>query len=119
MGVVTGMTTNPSFKERGEEGGLDELGGAVVRSRLTMIAQQRNIPQGFNMGRIAKPLRGGGGGATSTNPATSGLPTPSATGQYQIPNYQNVAGGGGMANPLSRIQQEEGGGAKRRELGLI
>ncbi|TCD71885.1 hypothetical protein EIP91_000017 [Steccherinum ochraceum] len=65
----------------------------AVKERLDQARAQKaaiSAPLGF--GRIAKPLRGGGG-ASSSAPTTS--PNPSL--------------GGGSANPLARLQNEEAG----------
>lgn len=62
-----------------------------------MIPAQSSQVNAYNHGRIAKPLRGGGG----AGPIPGGMPT-----------YQNAAGSNN--SPLGRVQQEEGG-AKRRE----
>lgn len=51
------------------------------------VAQQNAQKQGFSLGRIAKPLRGGGGG------------------QYETPNYQ-------VGGQVGKLQSEEG--TKRR-----
>lgn len=70
----------------------------AVKERLDQArAQKAATTSSLNFGRIAKPLRGGGG----TAPPTS-VPVP-------------ISGGGGSnANPLARLQNEEtGSGAKR------
>ncbi|KAH7889680.1 P-loop containing nucleoside triphosphate hydrolase protein [Phlebopus sp. FC_14] len=68
-----------------------------VKERLEQARAQKASTLSF--GRIAKPLRGGGGSSVAAG-ATSG-PIP-------------VSGGGPpLANPLARIQNEEGSGAKR------
>ncbi|KAK0228557.1 kinesin heavy chain [Armillaria fumosa] len=70
----------------------------AVKERLDQArAQKAATTSSLNFGRIAKPLRGGGG----TAPPTS-VPVP-------------ISGGGGSnANPLARLQSEEtGSGAKR------
>ncbi|TFK42564.1 kinesin heavy chain [Crucibulum laeve] len=69
----------------------------AVKERLDQArAQKAATSSPLNFGRIAKPLRGGGGAA----PATS-VPTP-------------IQGGGSAtANPLTRLQNEEGGSSKR------
>ncbi|KAK0483645.1 kinesin heavy chain [Armillaria novae-zelandiae] len=70
----------------------------AVKERLDQArAQKAATTPSLNFGRIAKPLRGGGG----TAPLTS-VPVP-------------ISGGGGSnANPLARLQNEEtGSGAKR------
>ncbi|KIM87108.1 hypothetical protein PILCRDRAFT_95952 [Piloderma croceum F 1598] len=67
----------------------------AVKERLDQArAQKAASSSPLSFGRIAKPLRGGGG--ASAAPAG---PVPIS--------------GGGAANPLTRIQNEEGGGAKR------
>ncbi|KAK0197092.1 kinesin heavy chain [Armillaria mellea] len=70
----------------------------AVKERLDQArAQKAATTSSLTFGRIAKPLRGGGG----TAPPTS-VPVP-------------ISGGGGSnANPLARLQNEEtGSGAKR------
>ncbi|KAA1471145.1 kinesin heavy chain [Dentipellis sp. KUC8613] len=68
----------------------------AVKDRLDQArAQKAATTSSLSFGRIAKPLRGGGGAAPS---AASG-PTP-------------VSGGGMSANPLSRLQNEEGSGKR-------
>lgn len=59
---------------------------------IVLSAQKAAASSPLNFGRIAKPLRGGGGGAATTTLAS---PTP-------------ISGGGASANPLSRLQNEEG-----------
>lgn len=54
-----------------------------------VLAMKPVTSGGINFGRIAKPLRGGGGTASGT-PASPGF------------------GGGSAASPLSRVQSEEG-----------
>ncbi|KAI0797908.1 kinesin heavy chain [Abortiporus biennis] len=68
----------------------------AVRERLDQArAQKAAASTPLNFGRIAKPLRGGGGaGPAVTNPN----PSPSL---------------GSSANPLARLQNEEGSGSKR------
>ncbi|KAL4253131.1 TRAFAC class myosin-kinesin ATPase superfamily protein [Abortiporus biennis] len=68
----------------------------AVRERLDQArAQKAAASTPLNFGRIAKPLRGGGGaGPAVTNPS----PSPSL---------------GSSANPLARLQNEEGSGSKR------
>lgn len=68
-----------------------------VKERLEQArAQKTSSP--INFGRIAKPLRGGGGSAATPGPTT----TPA-----------QVSGGGTPGNALTRIQNEDGSGAKR------
>ncbi|OAX44670.1 kinesin heavy chain [Rhizopogon vinicolor AM-OR11-026] len=68
-----------------------------VKERLDQArAQKSSSALGF--GRIAKPLRGGGGSAAAVGTTTTPAP---------------VSGGAPSASPLARIQNEEGGGAKR------
>lgn len=68
----------------------------AVKERLDQArAQKAASSSPLNFGRIAKPLRGGGGTG-----APASIPTP-------------ISGGGGSANPLARLQNEDGGGAKR------
>ncbi|TFY82627.1 hypothetical protein EWM64_g1390 [Hericium alpestre] len=69
----------------------------AVKDRLDQArAQKAATASPLNFGRIAKPLRGGGGAAAG---AASG-PTP-------------ITGGGASANPLARLQNEEGSNSKR------
>ncbi|KAJ7155943.1 kinesin heavy chain [Mycena crocata] len=64
----------------------------AVKERLDQArAQKAASSSPLNFGRIAKPLRGGGGTG-----APASIPTP-------------ITGGGGSANPLTRIQNEDGG----------
>ncbi|KAL0581723.1 hypothetical protein V5O48_000305 [Marasmius crinis-equi] len=70
----------------------------AVKDRLDQARAQKAASSPLSFGRIAKPLRGGGGTASS-----SSGPTP-------------ISGGGNppSASPLSRLQNEEAGaGAKR------
>lgn len=75
-----------------------------VKERLEQArAQKASSGPALSFGRIAKPLRGGGGSAVAAG--VPGGPTPTA-----------AASGGNMsssANPLARLQNEEGGSAKR------
>jgi len=72
-----------------------------VKERLEQArAQKASNTSTLSFGRIAKPLRGGGGSAAATG-ITGG--STQATG----------GSGPSLANPLTRIQNEEGGGAKR------
>ncbi|KAK7014832.1 kinesin heavy chain [Favolaschia claudopus] len=75
----------------------------AVKERLDQARAQKTASSSpLNFGRIAKPLRGGGGMGAPTS-----VPTP-------------ISGGGGSANPLTRIQNEDGGGTSgnRRALRL-
>ncbi|KAJ7285812.1 kinesin heavy chain [Mycena rebaudengoi] len=64
----------------------------AVKERLDQArAQKAASSSPLNFGRIAKPLRGGGGTG-----APASIPTP-------------ISGGGGNANPLTRLQNEDGG----------
>ncbi|KAI0322238.1 kinesin heavy chain [Amylostereum chailletii] len=64
----------------------------AVKDRLDQARAQKAATSSLSFaGRIAKPLRGGGGAA----PSAPAGPTP-------------IAGGGGSANPLARLQNEEG-----------
>ena len=71
----------------------------LVKHRMCLVefnktfntAQKAAGSSPLNFGRIAKPLRGGGGASAAT-----------ADGPIPI-------SGGGAANPLTRIQNEEGG----------
>ncbi|KAJ7219319.1 kinesin heavy chain, partial [Mycena pura] len=63
----------------------------AVKERLDQARAQKTASSSpLNFGRIAKPLRGGGGSG-----APGAIPTP-------------IAGGGGSANPLTRLQNEDG-----------
>ncbi|KAF9075279.1 kinesin heavy chain [Rhodocollybia butyracea] len=67
----------------------------AVKERLDQARAQKVASSPLNFGRIAKPLRGGGGGAAPS------IPTP-------------ISGGGNASSPLGRLQSEESGsGAKR------
>ncbi|KAH7926331.1 kinesin heavy chain [Leucogyrophana mollusca] len=71
-----------------------------VKERLEQARAQKasNAPT-LSFGRIAKPLRGGGGSAAASGGNNNPVP---------------VSGGGATsANPLARLQNEEGSGAKR------
>ncbi|WWD15711.1 hypothetical protein CI109_100133 [Kwoniella shandongensis] len=68
----------------------------MFREKLAEV--QANQPNAYNHGRIAKPLRGGGGGAPA--PAT--------------PIYQSIASGMmGSASPLGRVQDESASGKRQ------
>lgn len=64
---------------------------------LNGVASQKH-QTGFNQGRIAKPLRGGGG--RENQPQS----------QAGTPAYQAIAAG----SPLARIKEDENGAGKRR-----
>lgn len=71
-----------------------EVCGALVANCLIIYlcqAQKAASTSPLTFGRIAKPLRGGGG---SGNPTS--VPVP-------------ISGGGGSANPLARVQGEDAG----------
>jgi len=69
----------------------------AVKERLEQArAQKAASSSPISFGRIAKPLRGGGGGGAQPAPPSS---IPSAFA--------------GSSNPLSRVQNEDAGGAKR------
>lgn len=75
---------------------LDQARGTYMESMCGMsafswirVAQKAASSSPLNFGRIAKPLRGGGGVAQGPVPITGG--------------------GGSSANPLSRLQGEESG----------
>ncbi|KDQ60802.1 hypothetical protein JAAARDRAFT_31783 [Jaapia argillacea MUCL 33604] len=69
----------------------------AVKDRLEQArAQKAAASSPLSFGRIAKPLRGGGGSAASS-----------------IASGPGGLSGGVSANPLARLQNEEGGGAKR------
>ncbi|KIK96806.1 hypothetical protein PAXRUDRAFT_825569 [Paxillus rubicundulus Ve08.2h10] len=69
-----------------------------VKERLEQArAQKASNTSTLSFGRIAKPLRGGGGSAAAAG--STGAST--------------LGGGAPSANALTRIQNEEGGGAKR------
>ncbi|PFH54337.1 hypothetical protein AMATHDRAFT_53266 [Amanita thiersii Skay4041] len=68
----------------------------AVKERLDQArAQKAAATSPLSFGRIAKPLRGGGG-QPQTNPSVT-----------------NMSTGTSNANPLARVQNEEGGSAKR------
>ncbi|KAF8163319.1 kinesin heavy chain [Crassisporium funariophilum] len=68
----------------------------AVKERLDQARAQKAVASStLNFGRIAKPLRGGGGASTVANPMGTS------------------SGGVSSANPLARLQNEEGGSAKR------
>ncbi|KAI0062276.1 kinesin heavy chain [Artomyces pyxidatus] len=68
----------------------------AVKDRLDQArAQKAATTSTLSFGRIAKPLRGGGG----SGPTPVAGPTP-------------IAGGGASANPLARLQNEEGAGKR-------
>ncbi|KAF9464722.1 kinesin heavy chain [Collybia nuda] len=73
----------------------------AVKERLDQArAQKAAASSPLNFGRIQKPLRGGGGGGL----ASASIPTP-------------ITGGGASAiNPLTRLQNEEGGSYHDRRL---
>ncbi|KAF8350691.1 kinesin heavy chain [Amanita rubescens] len=69
----------------------------AVKERLDQArAQKAAAASPLSFGRIAKPLRGGGGSQQPPIGATT-----------------SITSSGSNANPLSRIQNEEGGSAKR------
>ncbi|TFK54862.1 kinesin heavy chain [Heliocybe sulcata] len=80
-----------SIQNQKFEAQLNAVKERLEQARATKVAASSPL----SFGRIAKPLRGGGGSAGATN-ASSGVPT-----------------GVSSANPLARIQNEEGSGAKR------
>ncbi|KIK57805.1 hypothetical protein GYMLUDRAFT_747992 [Collybiopsis luxurians FD-317 M1] len=66
----------------------------AVKERLDQARAQKAASSPLNFGRIAKPLRGGGGAAST-------IPT-------------SISGGANPSSPLGRLQNEEAGsGAKR------
>ncbi|RSH95610.1 hypothetical protein EHS25_000702 [Saitozyma podzolica] len=69
---------------------------SLFRERL---AEAQANQGGFNHGRIAKPLRGGGGGQPVQQ-----------QGAPQIPQYQTIAAG----SPLARVQADESASGKRQ-----
>ncbi|CAL1704439.1 unnamed protein product [Somion occarium] len=69
----------------------------AVKERLEQARAQKAASSPLSFGRIAKPLRGGGG-ANASVVNTS-------------PNSSSVSSG--SANPLARLQNEEGSGSKR------
>ncbi|KAL5511850.1 hypothetical protein ACEPAH_5068 [Sanghuangporus vaninii] len=72
---------------------------AAVKERLDQArAQKTTSSSPLNFGRIAKPLRGGGGAAPS-------VPTMSPS---------SSSGFSGSMNPLARVQNEESGGSAKR-----
>ncbi|KAF8831280.1 hypothetical protein HHX47_DHR1000479 [Lentinula edodes] len=64
----------------------------AVKERLDQARAQKAASSPLNFGRIAKPLRGGGGAAT----ASTSIPT-------------SITGGGNSSSPLGRLQNEESG----------
>ena len=63
-------------------------------TRENLLAQKAVASSSLNFGRIAKPLRGGGGtGAFSAQTLPATLPS----------------SGGGPANPIARLQNEDAG----------
>ncbi|KAJ3855907.1 kinesin heavy chain [Lentinula lateritia] len=64
----------------------------AVKERLDQARAQKATSSPLNFGRIAKPLRGGGGAAT----ASTSIPT-------------SITGGGNSSSPLGRLQNEESG----------
>ncbi|KAH7914711.1 P-loop containing nucleoside triphosphate hydrolase protein [Hygrophoropsis aurantiaca] len=71
-----------------------------VKERLDQArAQKASNAPALSFGRIAKPLRGGGGSAATSGITGNPVPVP--------------GGGASSANPLARLQNEEGSGAKR------
>lgn len=77
---------------------------------MTAETQQKS-QAAFNQGRIAKPLRGGGGQAVPPHHQPQTVQRDAQPGQ---PLYQALAAG----SPVGRLQNEEGGG-KRRELPVL
>lgn len=61
----------------------------------TLLAQRAASTTSLSFGRIAKPLRGGGGAVPTTSPIA--------------PQAGFSLAGGGMSNPLARVQNEEAG----------
>ncbi|KAI6109000.1 P-loop containing nucleoside triphosphate hydrolase protein [Pisolithus croceorrhizus] len=73
-----------------------------VKERLEQArAQKASSGPALSFGRIAKPLRGGGGSAVAAG--VPGGTTPTAASGSNMSS----------ANPLARLQNEEGGSAKR------
>lgn len=75
---------------RNSEANRPRCKAKINGSWLPYLAQKAVASSPLNFGRIAKPLRGGGGGPTTTGN------TP-----------QTISGGG--ANPLARLQAEDAG----------
>lgn len=74
-----------------------------VKERLEQArAQKASSGPALSFGRIAKPLRGGGGSAVAAGVPGGPITTAAASGS-------NMS----SANPLARLQNEEGGSAKR------
>ncbi|EGN95951.1 hypothetical protein SERLA73DRAFT_170395 [Serpula lacrymans var. lacrymans S7.3] len=72
----------------------------AVKDRLDQArAQKASTTSTLNFGRIAKPLRGGGGSAAAAGVMGGAMPVSGASAS--------------SANPLARLQNEEGAGAKR------
>ncbi|KAG9102635.1 hypothetical protein FRC07_010187, partial [Ceratobasidium sp. 392] len=70
---------------------------AAVKDRLEQARTTKTTTSISNFGRIAKPLRGGGGNAQSDS-------TPTATSFL----------GGSSASPLGRVQAEDGSSSTKR-----
>lgn len=78
----------------------------AVRERLDQArAQKQQTPASVGFGRIAKPLRGGGGGPTATTTAHPASPSASS----QMPFSP-----GGSASPFARMQGEESSASAKR-----
>jgi len=67
---------------------------------LVPKAQKTANSTSFNFGRIAKPLRGGGGAPTSTSPGAG-----PAAGSF-------ASGGAPISNSLARVQEDSGPGVR-------
>ncbi|KAG8759082.1 hypothetical protein FRC14_006704 [Serendipita sp. 396] len=86
-----------------------ELQLQAVKDRLEQARLQKTAnASSLNFGRIAKPLRGGGGTGGHPGPvsSTSGPPPAPSTGAA-------YSGGAGSANPLTRVQESDGMSSKR------
>lgn len=68
---------------------------------MVFTAQRTANASSLNFGRVAKPLRGGGGGGGSGIGGGAGMTSPS---------------GYSSANPLARLQGEDGGGSGTYEV---
>ena len=68
----------------------------LVSKYENLLAQKAVASSSLNFGRIAKPLRGGGGGGTGAVSAPT-LPT-------TLPSSS-----GGPSNPIARLQNEDAG----------
>lgn len=92
----------------------------IPKADTTLAETQQKSQAAFNQGRIAKPLRGGGGQSSQQGQQQSQAylqqqreRQDSVQGQPGQALYQTLAAG---SSPLARVQGEEGG--KRRQFCL-